>query len=318
MNASPKTTRTKPGDPLEQELVAEDPAADERGADAEQDEERREADDERDAGRDDAPRGPRLAEPVRVDRRDRREVRGDERKDAGREERDHPGEECDRDRGPAHRTSGVEPRELLVDEALELGVEMARLARQASASRRRLHVRTRNADRDRADERARRAEGARRAGRSRRSGGSASTPGPNSATSASLISCSESPAAIRARMNAFIRSAIGAFDWSSVVSQTGQTISDSRSAAFGGAAPSPPPAATSAPRAATTRERGSRRARPRSRLRSRCALLRPRSRRPANARDDRPSRSMHERLGEPGHAVAADRVARARRRRAGR
>ena len=41
---------------------------------------------------------------------------------------------------------------------------------------------------------------------------------------------------MRTRMNVFIRCAIGAFDWSSVVSQTGQTISASRSAAFGGAA----------------------------------------------------------------------------------
>ena len=39
-----------------------------------------------------------------------------------------------------------------------------------------------------------------------------------------------SPAAIRARMNAFIRSATGAFEVSSVDSQTGQTSSDSSSA----------------------------------------------------------------------------------------
>ena len=42
-----------------------------------------------------------------------------------------------------------------------------------------------------------------------------------------------SPAAIRSRMNAFIRSATGAFEVSSVVSQTGQTSSDSSSAAVG-------------------------------------------------------------------------------------
>ncbi len=67
-------------------------------------------------------------------------------------------------------------------------------------------------------------------------GGVASTPEPNSATNASLISCSLSPAAIRTRMNAFILCATGASDWSSVVSHTGQTSSASRSAAFGGPA----------------------------------------------------------------------------------
>ena len=89
-------------DPLEQELIAEDPSADQRRADSEQHEERREADDERHAARDDPARGPRLSEPIGVDGRDRREVRGDERQHARREERDHPGEERDRDRRPAH------------------------------------------------------------------------------------------------------------------------------------------------------------------------------------------------------------------------
>ena len=64
-------------------------------------------------------------------------------------------------------------------------------------------------------------------------GGTASTPVPKSATSFALISLFESPAAIRARMNAFIRRAIGASEVSSVVSQTGQTSSDSSSAAVG-------------------------------------------------------------------------------------
>ena len=47
----PEYHQDEAGDALEQELVAEDAAADERGADAEQHEERREAEDERDAAR---------------------------------------------------------------------------------------------------------------------------------------------------------------------------------------------------------------------------------------------------------------------------
>ena len=56
---------------------------------------------------------------------------------------------------------------------------------------------------------------------------------PNWSTSCALISLFVSPAAIRARMNAFIRRATGASEVSSVVSQTGQTSSDSSSAAVG-------------------------------------------------------------------------------------
>ena len=49
-----------------------------------------------------------------------------------------------------------------------------------------------------------------------------------------MICSALSPAAIRTRMNVFIRAAIGEVDMSSVVLQVGQTISASRSAWRGG------------------------------------------------------------------------------------
>ena len=130
------------------------------------------------------------------------------------------------------KLSALEPGELLVDPALELRVERGRWS---GGPRRRLHRRT---SRTTAIAPATSAPSGRSQARSPKPlfGGVASTPGPNSATSASLISCSVSPAAIRSRMNAFMRCATGASDWSSVVSQTGQTSSASRSAAFGGPA----------------------------------------------------------------------------------
>ena len=102
----------EPGDSLEQELVAEEPAADERGADAEHHEDGREAEDERNARDDDATRGPGLAEPVRVDSGDRRQIAGDEREHARREERDEAREERDGDRAEIHvsRRSARAPR----------------------------------------------------------------------------------------------------------------------------------------------------------------------------------------------------------------
>ena len=92
-------------DALEEELVAEDATADERSTDAEENEEGREAEDERNAPPDHTPSVPGLAELVGVDRRDGREVGRHERQHARREKRDHPGEERDRDRRPAHALS---------------------------------------------------------------------------------------------------------------------------------------------------------------------------------------------------------------------
>ena len=105
MNANPKTTRTKPAIFSSRNWFGEEAAADERRADAEQDEDRGEAEDERHARDDDAPRRSRLPEVLRVDRRHRREVAGHERQHAGREERDESGEERDRDRGRVHLSS---------------------------------------------------------------------------------------------------------------------------------------------------------------------------------------------------------------------
>ena len=108
-------------------------------------------------------------------------------------------------------------------------------------------------DDDRCRRRARRAAAARRAGRSPRFGGSASTPGPNWSTSSALICAPLFPAAMLARMNAFIRVAIGELDWSRVVLHVGQTISASRSACRGG--PASAAAAQTSARAASERRR---------------------------------------------------------------
>ena len=148
--------------------------------------------------------------------------------------------------------SGVEARELLVHEPLELAGRAAAPARPAALADGSTSGSGDPTTIAPADERGERKQPGEQA-EAALAGGRASTPGPNSATSASLISCSVSPAAIRTRMNVFIRSATGAFDWSSVVSQTGQTSSASRSAAFGGAADAPP--AATQQRSAPTSER---------------------------------------------------------------
>ncbi len=100
----------------------------------------------------------------------------------------------------------VEARELLVNAALELRVELrSRRARPSCDGSSAVRAAPRR--------RCRRRAAARGSSQARSpnppSGGSAITPGPNSATSASLISCSEAPAAMRRRMNGFIRSATG-------------------------------------------------------------------------------------------------------------
>ena len=71
-------------------------AADRRRAGAEHDEDDREAEDERDARDDDAPRRAALAEPSRLDARERREVARHERQHARRDHRREAGEERDR------------------------------------------------------------------------------------------------------------------------------------------------------------------------------------------------------------------------------
>ena len=220
--------------PLEQELVVEEAGPDELGADAEGDEDGREAEHERDAREHDPPRRPALAEPVRLDGGDGREIARHERQHARGEERDEARDQGNQRLGRLHRSVLV-PGELLVHPALEVGIELGALA-----GRRRSRVdgsTSRRARRRRRCRRASAASGRSQASRSKpRFGGSASTAGPNWSTSFALICAALSPAAIRARMNAFIRVAIGELDWSSVVWQVGQTISASRSAWRGGSA----------------------------------------------------------------------------------
>ena len=273
MNASPKTTRTNPATRSSRNWSPRILPPTRAAPTPSKHEERREAEDERNAPGDHASRGSGLPELVGVDRRHGREVRRDERQDARREERDHAREESDGNRRPAHG-SAVEACELVVHEALEFRVEPVSMpaARRAAlgdsicgrVGRRRPRRR-----------RARRAGAATRGDRSPRRAAPRAPPAPNCATSASLISCSESPAAMRTRMNVFMRSATGAFDWSSVVSQTGHTSSASRSAAFGGAAKAGPPAASAPTRTASAAARITSRAPRRS---------------PRAARDGRPRR----------------------------
>ena len=88
MNARPRTTSTKPATSAcafaeKTPPIAAAPAP-------RSDEDDGEAGDERNAGDDDAPRRAALAEPSRIDARDRREVAGDERQHARREEETNP------------------------------------------------------------------------------------------------------------------------------------------------------------------------------------------------------------------------------------
>ena len=123
MNAEPDDDEHEAGDLLQQELVAEERAADDRSADTERHEDGREAEDERDAGDDDATRRARLAEAVGLDGGDRRQVAGHERQHAGREKGDEPGRRAP---GAAPSRSLLEPGELFVD-APARGLRVERL-----------------------------------------------------------------------------------------------------------------------------------------------------------------------------------------------
>ena len=253
-------------DLLEQELIREEPPPDERSPDSEQDEDGRESEDERNARDDDATARSRPAELVGVDSRYGGQVPGNERENARGEERHETGEKGDRQRPEIHvrRRTVRAPRR---GDARGRGRRGA--PREASPRDGELQPRMRIASATPAPMIA-------TSGTSHASSpnpplrGVARTPGPNCATSAPLISGSVSPAAIRSRMNAFMRSATGAFDWSRVVLQTGQTNSASRSAAFGGSAPAATgrPSSRNASTAATptARRRFTTRARSRSQL----------------------------------------------------
>ena len=210
MNASPKHDEHEAGDLLEQELVAEErrrrraaaptPSSDEDGGEPEH---------ERDA-RDARPAGPaRLAEPVGLDRRDRRQVAGHERQDARREEREEAGEQRD--------------RQLVAAAAQPLEARRARRRRRRSSSgssggscavvarrrARRLQRPGERPDDDRADGEAaeRQQPGEQVEALLRRLGEHA---GPELIDELGLdLAPRSSPAAMRSRMNAFIRRAIG-------------------------------------------------------------------------------------------------------------
>ena len=93
--AEPDDDQDEPGDLVLRALREEAP---DRGrAGPEQDEDDREPEDERDARAHHPRRGPRLAEPPRLDRGDRGQVARHERKDARRHDRDEPDRERDRE-----------------------------------------------------------------------------------------------------------------------------------------------------------------------------------------------------------------------------
>src|SRR6185436_13154117 len=162
------------------------------------------------------------------DRRDRREIARHERQHAGREEGEEARAEGDDDGGSAHGSKRASSSSSRRSSAGSSG--SGSTSPGGSSSRRRLH---RHASAPTtAAPRTRPRSGSTQATSSKPFlGGTASTAGPNWSTRAALISLFVSPAAIRSRMYAFIRSATGAFEVSSVVSQTGQTSSDSSSAA---------------------------------------------------------------------------------------
>ena len=218
--AEPEDDEHEAGDLLERALA--DRARERRDRDAERDEDAGEARDERHARDDRATRRDAAA--------DRREVAGHERQHARRDERREAGEERERD--PAgHAASGLEARELFVDAALELRIERRAAGRRRSAP-------AAPAPRGRTEhDRAARAHAASGNSHASRSNpcvaGRATTDGPNVAISLSSICERVSPAAMRREMNAFMRSAIGELDWSSVVWQVGQITSPSSSPCVG-------------------------------------------------------------------------------------
>ena len=123
MKAKPEDDEDEAGDLLEQELVAEQSAADELGTDAERHEDSREADHERDAGEHDPSCRPALVEPVRLDGGDGREIARHERQHARGQKRDESREQRDERLGRPHGSVLV-AGELLVHSPLEVRVEV--------------------------------------------------------------------------------------------------------------------------------------------------------------------------------------------------
>ena len=210
MNAKPEDDQDEAGDLLEQELVRANDSPTAAAPAPSSDEDGDEAGDEREARDDDAPRRRRArrAAPPRPTR-PRRGSPGRAAARRGRGTRRSPAPKATRTGGAASFEAG----ELVVEPALERGVE--RLGRRRPA----LAVGV-AAVAPAPGEQSRRATAPTREPGERQHprdqskpffGGSASTAGPNWSTSGALISLFVSPAAIRSRMNAFIRSATGAF-----------------------------------------------------------------------------------------------------------
>ena len=204
MNASPKTTSTKPAIRWSRNWSRKKLGSDQLGADAERDEDGSEAEYERDAGEHHAPGRATVAEPICLHCRDSRQVPRHEGQHARREERDESRKEGDEGLGRPHPAStprsGRAPRP-----PAARGRGRARSASVSTLpSRRRLHVHARAPTTTTPIARA--PSGRSQARRSNpRFGGSASTAGPNWSTSCALISAALSPAAIRSRMYVFIR-----------------------------------------------------------------------------------------------------------------
>src|SRR6266508_2010183 len=106
--------------------VGVEQAADRSRPGAQEDEDDREAGDEGQARKHDAPRRARVSEAVRLHGGDRREVPGHEREDAGRDDGDEPRQERHRDPLEHELLALVEAGEFLVEAALERGIELRR------------------------------------------------------------------------------------------------------------------------------------------------------------------------------------------------
>ena len=156
-----------------------------------------------------------------------RQVAGHERQHAGRHERDEADRERGDDGGVDAASSPVEGRQLGVEPARVVGVELGGRRRGAGALVRR-HRRASSETPSAAS--ATSAPGTSHAVRSKPLlSGTASTSGPYSSTSAALISSFVIPSAIRSRMNARSWSATGACEMFSAVRHSTHITSSSTS-----------------------------------------------------------------------------------------
>ncbi len=168
--------------------------AERRRTRAEHDEHRREPEDERDARPRDPPLHSRLAQPVGLDGGDGGEVARDERQDAGRDDREEAGEERGSGSKFSHRSGRARGRAAARARGRARVRSSPTRARPAGGCR--LQRQT-SVDTTAAPAR-RPANGSSQASQWKPFlGGAASTAGPYSATSSSLICCSEAHASTR-------------------------------------------------------------------------------------------------------------------------